>query len=194
MNEILQLIVELLACAGYLFQKIFLWAAERAQDLKDAVMERRWRIAAWSVYIVGLLPWVYIFITQRNWIAGLVEASGLPAMVLGLAIAIRGIKEQLPPWVFKLAIVSAGCGFLVSLWDFKGINTINQWLEIGLVLGYLVGTYQLALKKASGYIWYVLMHLCCGRLMWIQHSPWLCLQQVLSLVFIAAAYRRVRQR
>lgn len=187
-------VLEIIACLGYLLQKVFLWMAEVADDRNDEVIERRWRIAAWAVYMVGLPPWVIIFISERNWIAGLVEASGFPAMVLGLAIAIRGTKEKLPPWIFEITIASALCGFAASFWDFKGINTINQWLEIGLVLGYLVGTYQLALENAGGYLWYVLMHVSCGWLMWIQHSPWLCAQQVASLGFIVAAYRRTYHR
>ncbi len=188
------LILEIVACMGYLLQKVFLWAAERSQDHKDEVRERRWRIAAWAVYMVGLPPWMIIFIREHNWIAGLVEASGFPAMVLGLAIAIRGSQEKLPPWIYKLAIICAVLGFGASLYDFRGIKTLNQWLEIGLVLGYLIGTYQLAIERANGYAWYVLMHVCCGLLMWIQHSPWLCLQQVASLIFIVAAYRRNHQR
>ena len=115
-------------------------------------------------------------------------------MLLGLVIAVRGINKKPPPLLDRLALVCIPLGFAYSLYDFGGLNTINQWLEIGLVAGFLVGTYLLAKEKPSGYLWYVLMHITCGWLMWIQAYPWLFLQQVISLGFIAAAYRVTRLR
>ena len=178
----------------YLLNKIFLSFSEYARNRGDEARARKWRIASWAVYLVGLPPWVIIFISWRNWIAASVEASGAPAMVLGLVIALRGTTKNPPRWLDHLALICIPLGFGYSLYDFGGITTINQWLEIGLVLGFLVGTYLLAKERASGYLWYVLMHVTCGWLMWIQGYPWLFLQQLVSLVFIVDAYRMTQKR
>lgn len=180
--------------AGYLLNKIFLWLSERARNGGKNANARKWRIASWVVYLFGLPPWVIIFIMRRNWIAASVEASGAPAMLLGLVLAIRGITNNSPRWLDRLALVCIPLGFGYSLYDFGGITTINQWLEISLVLGFLVGTYLLAKERASGYLWYVLMHVTCGWLMWIQGYPWLFLQQLVSLVFITDAWRATQKR
>ena len=96
-------------------------------------------------------------------------------------------------WLDRLAIICIPLGFTYSLYDFGGLNTINQWLEIGLVLGFLVGIYLLAKHYPSGYLWYdVLMHVSCNWLMWIQSYQWLFIQQLVSLVFIMDAYRVAR--
>lgn len=178
----------------YLLNKIFLSFSEHTRNRGNETMARRWRIASWVVYLFGLLPWVIIFVSWHNWIAASVEASGAPAMLLGLVIAFQGTKKNPPRWLDHLALVCIPLGFAYSLYDFGGLNTINQWLEIGLVVGFLVGTYLLAKERSGGYLWYVLMHVSCGWLMWIQGYPWLFLQQVVSLGFIVDAYRVTRQR
>ena len=179
---------------GYLLNKIFLWFSEHARNGGKNASARKWRIASWAVYLFGLPPWVIIFVMWRNWIAASVETSGAPAMLLGLVLALRGTTSNPPRWLDRLALVCIPLGFGYSLYDFGGITTINQWLEIGLVLGFLVGTYLLAKERASGYLWYVLMHITCGWLMWIQGYPWLFLQQLVSLVFIVDAWRATQKR
>jgi len=190
-------ILQLVGGGFYLLNKIFLWMSERARRAGDAESGQRWRIASWAVYLAGLPPWIIIFIGWRNWIAASVEASGAPAMVLGLWIAIRTmkttVKTQPPRWLDRVALACIPLGFLYSLWDFGGFNTFNQLLETALVLGYLVGTYQLARERSQGYLWFVLMHVACGWLMWIQGYPWLLLQQIVSLVFIVDAWRVERE-
>lgn len=178
----------------YLLNKIFLSFSEHARNRGDEARARKWRIASWAVYLVGLPPWVIIFVSWRNWIAASVETSGAPAMLLGLVIALRGTTKNPPRWLDRLALFCIPLGFGYSLYDFGGITTINQWLEIGLVLGFLIGTYFLAKEQTSGYLWYILMHVTCGWLMWIQGYPWLFLQQLISLVFIVDAYRMTQKR
>lgn len=178
----------------YLLNKIFLSFSERTRNRGDEARARIWRIASWAVYLVGLPPWVIIFVSWRNWIAASVEASGAPAMVLGIVIALRGTTKNPPRWLDHLALICIPLGFAYSIYDFGGITTVNQWLEIALVLGFLVGTYLLAKERASGYLWYILMHVSGGLLMWVQSYPWLFLQQLLSLGFIVDAYRITQKR
>lgn len=177
----------------YLLHKVFLWEKERAQGYKNKALARRWRIAAWAVYIVGLPFWLYYFHAQRNWIAGFVEVSGLPAMVLGLVIAIRGTDEKAPTWLYWLSVICAIAGFGASLYDFKGLTTLKQWLELGLVLGYLVGTYLLALDRINGYLWYMVMHFFCAYLTLIQGSMLLSVMQWVSFFFVKRSYKRARR-
>jgi hypothetical protein len=179
---------------GYLLNKIFLWLSEREHNKGNNKDARKWRIASWAIYLFSLPPWIIIFVMWSNWIAASVEASGAPAMLLGFILAIRGTTKNPPRWLNYFALICVPLGLSYSLYDFGGIKTINQWLEISLVLGFLVGTYLLAKEKTSGYLWYVLMHLACGWLMLIQNYPWLFTQQIVSLIFIAAAYRATLNR
>jgi hypothetical protein len=187
-------LLQWLGGAFYLLNKIFLSLSEHAYNHDDRIRARQWRIVSWLVYLIGLSPWVILFILKHNWIAASVEASGAPAMLLGLVLAWRGSTNKPPSFLNYLAIICIPLGFIYSLYDFGGLNTLNQWLEIGLVLGFLVGTYQLAKERASGYLWYILMHLCCAYLMWVQDYPWLSVQQVVSLVFIVDAYQVTQKR
>ncbi|MFA5945671.1 MAG: hypothetical protein WC802_02055 [Patescibacteria group bacterium] len=188
-------LLQFLGGGFYLLNKVFFSFSERARRKGDQVKARQWRIAAWAVYIIGLPPWVAIFITEHNWIAASVETSGVPAMVMGLILALRsGEKKIVPRWLDYLAFICVPLGFVYSLYDFHGLNTLKQWLEIGLVAGFLIGTYQLAKEHPGGYLWYVLMHISCGYLMWVESYPWLLLQQLVSLGFIADAYLTQRQK
>ncbi len=189
----MQLILELLAGGGYLANKIFLSISERERLRGRPHQFRRWRIASWAVYLVSLPPWIIIFAQQRNWIAASVEASGAPAMILGFITALRGTTTDPPRWLDHLALICIPLGFGYSVYDFGGITQLTQWLEIGLVIGFLVGTYQLAKEQPAGYGWYVLMHGCCGWLLWLQAFPWLVAQQLLSLIFIIDAWRISQQ-
>ncbi|MEK7570126.1 MAG: hypothetical protein AAB515_01630 [Patescibacteria group bacterium] len=190
----MQAFLQLLGGGCYLLNKIFLSISERKTKSGKIHSARTLRIAAWAVYLVGLPPWVIILIHSHNWIVASVEASGAPAMVLGLIMAIRGQGSKPPRWLNHLAFACIPIGFAVSLYDFGGITTLNQCLEISLVAGFLLGTYQLALQRHSGYLWYLLMHVAGCWLMWIQNYPWLCAQQAISLLFILDAYRVASRR
>ena len=170
--------------AFYLLNKILLWSKERYPQ-----KHKKLSILAWSTYIIGLPGWEVLFVLKRNWIAFSIEAGGLPAMVLGLMIAIRG-KDKSPPvwldWAARIAIV-LGIGY--SLYDYRGFNTLSQFLELMLVTGYFIGTYLLANNKAQGYLWLVLMNIACALLMYVQDFYWLFAQQLVSLAFVVDAYR-----
>jgi hypothetical protein len=185
--------VQWFAAGLYLLNKIFLWLSEHARERGMARASRAWRIASWVVYLAGLPPWVIIFVGERDWIAAGVEASAGPAMLLGLVNALRGSTENPPRWLERFAFACIPLGFVYSLVDFGGLSTMRQWLEIGLVVGFLIGTYQIANERPAGYLWFVLMHVCCGALMWMQDYVGLFLQQMASLIFIFDAYRIARR-
>lgn len=172
--------------SGYLLNKIAFFALERSSSQQ---LKRRLRIFAWLAYMVGLPAWVFIFIQNDppNWIAALSEAGGFPAMLMGLLIAIRG-KGKSPKWLDHFSKMAIVLGVAVSWWDLGGIHTINQALEIGIILGYLVGTYLLAKQNHTGYLAFMVMNLCCLSLMFYQGYPILGIQQIISFFFVLGAF------
>lgn len=174
----------------YLLNKIFFSFMERG---KNGGTKKSWRILSWIVYIVGLPAWAVIFIIERNWIAASLELGGLPSMALGLTVAFKNDFRELPKWLNYLALACVALGTAYSLYDFGGLTTLNQFLEFGLTAGYLIGTYLLAKKHSSGYLWFIIMNVFCGWLMWIEHYPWLALQQAVSLGFIVDAFLMERK-
>jgi len=108
-------------------------------------------------------------------------------MLIGLIIALRGSGQE-PQWLDYIARIFILFGISYSLYDFGGITTINQILEIGIVSGFLIGTYLLAKKKENGYLWFMLMNISNTFLMYIENYPWLMLQQIISLAFVVDAY------
>lgn len=187
----MSLIIQLFGGIFYLLNKIFLSITERRESIDSK--DRTWRIRAWIVYLIGLPAWVLLFIREHNWIAAALEIGGAPSMILGLTIAIKG-KEDKPKWLDAAALVAIVLGLSYSWYDFHGIRKFSQWLEIGIVTGFLIGTYQLALERLSGYVWYLFMCGCCATLMYFEKYPWLLGQQLVSILFILDAYIMKKRR
>ena len=172
----------------YLLNKIFFSRAERTQD---QIKKRRWKITSWAVYLVGLPAWVYIFYYKKDWIAFYVEISGAVIMLLGLLVAWMGIKKA-PKWFVLIGFFAALVGMKYSFQDFGIMATPEQWFELGISIGFLVGMLLLAFERRSGYLWFVLMNVSCGLLMYRQDHHWLALQQAISLFFVFDAWRKYR--
>lgn len=182
--------LQILGGMCYLLNKIFLWLSEKSNEN----YARQWRIASWVVYLMGLPPWIIILVSKRAWIAALLEASGGPSMLLGMILAIRKSNKNPPKLLNQIAVWSIPIGLSYSIYDYGGMMTLNQHLEAGLAVGFLVGTYLLARKNPNGYLWYLIMHICCAWLVWNQGFPWLCAQQWISMFFIADAWRISKKR
>lgn len=178
----------------YTLNKIFLFFSEQAKTQGNGKNFQRLRVISWVVYLIGLPAWVILLAGKKAWIAAALEAGGGPAMLLGLITAIRGTAKDPPRWLDRLAVLCIPVGLAYSIYDFGGLNTIGQGLELGLVLGFLVGTYQLARERRDGYLWYLLMHIATSWLMLLQGYFWLFCQQVLSLVLIFIAYQTARRK
>jgi hypothetical protein len=196
--EFFWLLCQICAAGLFLASKIGFSMAERQQGLtKDAYL-----IGAWAVYLLGIPFWVAIFVHEDDWIAAALEAGGIPILLLGLVLAIGRGRATLHPKLQKtverlvhaLAVIAVIGGLALSVYTFGNVALLNQWLEIGTVVGFLVGSYLLARRYPSGYLLYVLMHICMGWLMWRQDYLWLALQQVASLVFVGDAYYQWCQR
>lgn len=156
----------------------------------------RLRRLGWWLNITCQPPWIIILIQQHNWMAGAVEAGGIPAMVLGL-IKSREPARPIPASVERgVAIFSYGlaaAGVSYSLYDFHGLTSFTQVLELFSMTGYLLGNYWLAKGQARGWLGQGLNNVSVGVLMAVEGKPWLALQQAIALIFVVRGYLRSKQ-
>lgn len=181
------LLLQIWGGSFYLLNKLCFSQAERAENIQRT---QKWRVRAWITYIAGLPAWVYIFIVERNWIAAAVESSGSPAMIMGLIAAWQGhnrVHEIV--WLDHLARLMIVIGLGMSFYDFGGLVTFNQCLEIGIAAGFLFGTYFMAKSIPEGYLWLAVGNICAAWLM-LRHGYYLLGgQQMISLGLVLDAYR-----
>jgi hypothetical protein len=170
----------------YLLNKVFLSVAERSER-NNRKKKKTWRVTSWVVYLLGTPSWIFLFIKEHNWIAAALEAGGIPSMIIGLIITIKG-KGKEPMWLNYIAIISIVIGLGYSWYDFNGIRTFHQFAEIVMIAAFLIGTYQIAQEKLSGYVWFMIMNGACMLLMYLDHYPWLVVQQIVSVSFVIDAY------
>ncbi len=188
----LTFILQLWGGAFYLLNKLFFSRAERAINQQH---QQKWMVRAWTAYLIGLPPWVLIFISERNWIAAAVESSGVPAMLIGLGAAWQGHHRLHKfAWLDYLARLMILVGLGASFYDFGGLATLNQFLEVGIAAGFLMGTYLLAKSKPQGYFWLILGNISAAFLMMRQRYFLLMLQQMMSLSLVIDAYRVQKQK
>ena len=177
-----------LQIAGGLFyfsNKLFFAAAERA---KNELVKQKWQIAAWTVYLLGVSPWVIIFVSEHNWIAASVESSGVPAMFLGFINVLQGKRNSLLSRLLDiLSKITIIAGLGISLYDFGGITSINQVIELAIAAGFLFGTYFMANSSSAGYIWLLIGNISAALLMLLQGYYILMAQQLLSIIPVSDA-------
>lgn len=182
----LNFILQLWGGTFYLLNKLFFSKAERAINQQ---YQQKWMVRAWAAYLIGLPPWVLIFISERNWIAAAVESSGVPAMFIGLSAAWQcAHKLHEFVWLDHLAKLMILFGLGLSFYDFGGLATLNQALELGIAAGFLMGTYLLSKSKPRGYFWLILGNVSAALLMMRQRYFLLMIQQIVSLSLVIDAY------
>lgn len=177
----------------FLANKIFFSAKEHA---RDPLQKTKWSAWSWSLYLVGLGPVVWMLAVKNDWMATWVEVGGGPAMVVGLIRAIRKLKgledlfwlKKFETWMYKLAYACTALGVIASLWYYHGLEHLTQLYELGLSIGFLIGTLALVDDRRSGYLWYVLMHVSTSALCFTQHYQFFAVQQIISLGFVIDAY------
>lgn len=167
----------------YLLNKIFFALAEG----KKQKLKRQLKIAGWIIYILGVPAWVIILVSKHDWIAASIEAGGVPSMLFGLFTVYRNANA--PNKIFDLTAALFTYGFLImgvgySVLDYGGIVSVTQLLEMGVMIGFLTGSYLLAKNNLYGWAFYMLMNISMATLMLIQHKPLLSVQQLVSLCFV----------
>jgi hypothetical protein len=179
----MDLILQVWGGGLYLLNKIFFSMAEG----KLESVKRKLRIFGWIVYILGVPAWVIILVGKHDWIAASIEAGGMPAMLFGLYNVY--LNPEIPNKMFDKFASFCTYSFLIiglsySLYDFGGIKTLSQILEMGVMVGFLVGSYLLAKKNIYGWLFFMLMNVSMAALMLLQHKPILSIQQIVSLCFV----------
>ncbi|MCF6266869.1 MAG: hypothetical protein L3J57_10030 [Desulfuromusa sp.] len=167
----------------YLANKTLLAIAEG----KSRQSKRILKMSGWLIYILGVPAWVIILISKQNWIAASIEVGGVPSMVLGLySVYKESVSSPRSLNIFAQAITctSLALGVGYSIHVYGGINSVTQCLEIGVMVGFLLGSYFLALNRAYGWLFFMLMNGSMATLMFIQSKPILSIQQLCSLGFV----------
>lgn len=180
----------------YLLNKILFSVAEG----QPAQRKRSITIKAWIIYILGVPPWVIILVGHQNWIAASIEAGAIPAMLLGLYNTYHSTSQQHGRVYRFFNRVVACCtygsllfGLSYSMIEYGGIVSVSQLLEIGVMMGFLLGSYALAKNNRIGWFFFMLMNLSMASLMLLQEKPILMVQQFVSLCFVVYALMQSRR-
>jgi hypothetical protein len=153
--------------------------------------KRSLKLFGWFIYILGVPAWVTILVIKHNWIAASIEAGGLPAMIFGLLNVYKKNKQPNKTFDYIVSLLTYGSillGVGYSFYDYGGIVSISQLLEIGVMAGFLLGSYLLAKNNMNGWLFFMLMNGSMGTLMLIQNKPILMLQQGISLCFVVYGF------
>lgn len=179
----MDLLLQIWGGSFYLANKVLLACAEG----RSAPVQRRLKIAGWSIFLLGVPAWVIILIGQHDWIAAAIEAGGIPAMLLGLYNTIQHPQQasrRLNRLVSLCIYVALAIGLTLSLIHHGGLTSLTQVLESGVMVGFLLGSYILAQGNPLGWLFFMLMNLSMAALMYLQAHPILMVQQLISLCFV----------
>ena len=187
----MDLLLQIWGGGCYLANKILFSVSEsRAESIR-----RKLKVSGWLVYILGVPAWVIILVSNNDWIAASIEAGGIPAMLLGLYNTIhnhRRVNRAFNRVVSLCTYSSLVFGLSFSVYHHGGINSLTQVLEVGVMLGFLLGSYLLAKGNLNGWLFFMLMNSSMASLMFIQDKPVLMAQQLVSLCFVI--YGAVKSR
>ena len=187
----MDLLLQIWAGGCYLSNKILFSVSESQNE----PVRRKLKIVGWVVYILGVPAWVIILVSNHDWIAASIEAGGVPAMLLGLYNTIhhyQKVNQTFNRLVSISTYSSLAFGLLYSVYHHGGIASLTQILEVGVMLGFLFGSYLLAKGNSNGWLFFMLMNISMASLMLIQEKPILMAQQLLSLCFVLYGYTKAR--
>ncbi len=116
-------------------------------------------------------------------------------MILGLYNTYHDNNKQ-HKWLNKFVALctysSLAFGVIYSVIHNSGITSISQVLEIGVTVGFLLGSYSIAKNKPVGWLFFMLMNLSMAALMLLQNKPILMAQQLISLCFVIYGFNKSR--
>ena len=187
----LDLILQIWGGLGYLLAKILLAIAEGSSD------GRKWRIAGWFSYLIGIPAWVILLASKDSWIVAATDLGSIPSMILGIVSAWKKdvqVNKKFDLFVKSFTFLMIITGVSYSLYLFHGITAFSQVLEILITFGFLLGSYLLAKKNPSGWLLFALMCICMGALMFLQGKFLLIFQQGVSLIVVIFGYGRAMQK
>ena len=116
-------------------------------------------------------------------------------MLMGLIAALQGnAQSNTHRWLDHLAKLMIVVGLGLSLYDFGGLTSFNQIIELGIAAGFLLGTYLLAKSNPQGYFWLLVGNISAASLMGRQGYFLLMAQQLLSFFLVLDAFRFQKQK
>jgi hypothetical protein len=183
----MDLILQIWGGSFYLVNKILFALSEGKPEKKG------FRIIGWMIYILGVPAWVTILLSHHDWIAASIEAGGIPAMLLGLFNTYYDHKKEhktFNKFVFLCTYSSLLFGLTYSILHHGGITSVSQVLEIGVMLGFLLGSYLIAKSNPSGWFFFMLMNISMALLMLLQDKSILMAQQLVSLCFVIYGFKK----
>ncbi len=189
----MDLLLQIWGGGCYLSNKILFSVSETQTES----VKRKLKILGWLVYILGVPAWVIILVSNNDWIAASIEAGGIPAMLLGLYNTIHNhqkVNHAFNRVVSFCTYSSLAFGLSFSVYHHGGINSLTQVLEVGVMLGFLLGSYFLAKGNSNGWLFFMLMNLSMASLMFIQDKPVLIVQQLISLCFVIYGFVKSRNK
>jgi hypothetical protein len=142
---------------------IFYITAKILLSYSEGKMNYKFRLYGWIIFIIGLPAHIMIFILNGNWIALAAEASGGLSIILGIIYIKKKIPRLVDNFIKTFTFVIITIGIIYSIYKFRSIATFL--LEIGVMTGFLIGTYLLAKKNFNGWLWFMLMSLSTGIIM-----------------------------
>ncbi len=133
-------------------QNLFL----QQQKVKKTEIKRRLKILGWSVFLLGVPPWVIILISKHNYIIAAVESGGIPSMILGLYTVYypdKPLNKELDRFASISMYIFIVIGVSYSLFEYGGLTAFSQLLEMGTIIGFfwLVATCLLKTSLMAGY-------------------------------------------
>jgi len=167
----------------YLLNKVFFAIAEG----KSPERKRQFKILGWLVYIIGVPAWVIVLTIKHHYIIAAIEAGGVPSMFLGLSTvyyANKPVNRYLDKFATFSIYIFIIIGISFSIYTYGGLTALTQILEIGTLVGFLIGSYFLAKNNPYGWLFFMLMNSSVAILMYTQDKILLCIQQLLSLSFV----------
>ncbi|MHB9295254.1 hypothetical protein PilKf_00996 [Pillotina sp. SPG140] len=176
---------------GYFLAKILLVRADFVENDKNV------RLAGWIVYLLGLPAWVILLISEQDWIASAIETAGVPAIILGMVMTWKQIKNpnKYIDWAIRIfTCIMILTGTIYSIYTFNGIKTFSQILEIIIIFGYLVSNYLLAKRNRYAWLMFMVGLISMSMLMYIQNKPILCIQQLVSLIPVMIGFIKVMRK
>lgn len=187
----MELVFQIWGGLFYLANKILFALSENKPDK----VKKSFKIKGWVIYLLGVPAWVTILISHQDWIAASVEAGGIPAMLLGLYNTYHDNQKEnkfFNKFVALCTYSSLAFGVIFSIIHHGGITSISQILEVGVMLGFLLGSYAIAKNNPIGWFFFMLMNLSMATLMLLQDKPILMTQQLISLCFVMYGLKKSR--
>ena len=152
------------------------------------INETKLKTWAWASLLIGIPFWLILFKIQNNSIALALEASAIPSIVIGLIFSVKGLDKKEPFWIKYVVICSIVYGLHQSISYYNGINNEIQITEIIMAFTFLIGNYYLTKGQNICYLYYILMHISCIYLMYLNEYHGLMVQQLISIIFVVDAY------